>query len=46
MLQILKRLPPVKTALAIVFLLVQTGCVLYLPYLTAGIVDNGILAGL
>jgi ABC-type multidrug transport system fused ATPase/permease subunit len=45
MLRILKRLPPVKTALAIVFLLVQTGCALYLPYLTAGIVDKGIVTG-
>lgn len=45
MLRMLKRLPPAKTALAIFFLLVQTGCALYLPYLTAGIVDNGIMAG-
>ena len=45
MLRILKRLPPVKTILAIVFLLIQTGCALYLPYLTAGIVDKGIAAG-
>lgn len=44
MLRILKRLPPVKTALAILSLLVQTGCSLYLPYLTAGIVDKGITA--
>ncbi len=45
MLRFLKRMPPVKTALAILFLLVQTGCALYLPYLTAGIVNNGIVAG-
>jgi ATP-binding cassette subfamily B protein len=45
MLKILKRLPPVKTTLAIIFLLAQAGCALYLPYLTAGIVDNGIIAG-
>ncbi|MBE7721292.1 hypothetical protein [Lacrimispora indolis] len=45
MLRILKRLPPVKTILAIMFLLIQTGSALYLPYLTAGIVDKGIAAG-
>lgn len=45
MLKMLKRLPPVQTVLAILFLLVQTGCALYLPYLTASIVDQGILAG-
>lgn len=45
MFKLLKRLPPVKSILAIVFLLVQASCILYLPYLTAGIVDSGILAG-
>lgn len=43
--KMLKRLPPVQTALAILFLLVQTGASLYLPYLTAGIVNQGIAAG-
>jgi ABC-type multidrug transport system fused ATPase/permease subunit len=45
MFKILKQLPPLPTGLAIAFLLVQTGCALYLPYLTAGIVDKGIIAG-
>lgn len=45
MLRFLKRMPLVKTALAIIFLLVQTGCTLYLPYLTAGIIDKGVIAG-
>ena len=45
MFKILKQLPPVKAALAIAFLLMQTGCALYLPYLTAGMVDKGIVPG-
>lgn len=45
MLKIIKRLPPVKTLLAICFLLVQIACSLYLPYITAGIVNNGIVTG-
>lgn len=45
MLRILKQLPPVKAAMAIAFLLMQTGCALYLPYLTAGMVDKGIVPG-
>lgn len=45
MLRFLKKLPPLKTTLAILFLLLQTGCALYLPYLMAGIVNNGIIAG-
>jgi ATP-binding cassette subfamily B protein len=38
-------MPLLKTGLAIIFLLVQTGCALYLPYLTAGIIDKGVVAG-
>lgn len=45
MFRVLKQLPPVKAALAIAFLLMQTGCALYLPYLTAGMVDKGIVPG-
>ncbi|QQO08770.1 ABC transporter ATP-binding protein [Breznakiella homolactica] len=45
MFSIFKRLPPVQTILAIVFLFLQTGCALYLPYLMAGMVDQGIMAG-
>ena len=45
MFRILKQLPPVKAAMAIAFLLMQTGCALYLPYLTAGMVDKGIVPG-
>lgn len=45
MLRIIKRLPPGKTALSITFLLMQISCALYLPYLMANIVNNGIVAG-
>lgn len=41
----LKRMPLVQTVLAIFFLLIQTGCALYLPYLTAGIINNGVMTG-
>lgn len=45
MLKIIKRLPPVQTLLAIAFLFVQIAGTLYLPYLTAGIVNNGVADG-
>lgn len=45
MVKIMKRLPLMQTILAILFLLIQTTCSLYLPYLTADIVNNGVNAG-
>ncbi|MDR0847548.1 MAG: ABC transporter ATP-binding protein, partial [Propionibacteriaceae bacterium] len=42
MIKIIKRLPLGACALAIVFLLVQIACSLWLPYVTADIVDKGI----
>ena len=45
MLKIIKRLPAAKTALAILFLFVQIGCALYLPYVTADIVNKGVMTG-
>jgi ATP-binding cassette subfamily B protein len=45
MYSIIKRLPVGKTILAIVFLLMQISCAIYLPYLTANIVNNGIVQG-
>ena len=43
--KIIKRLPPLKTLGAILFLFVQIGCSLYLPYVTAEIVNNGVASG-
>ncbi|MDR3288345.1 MAG: ABC transporter ATP-binding protein/permease [Peptococcaceae bacterium] len=43
--QIVKMLPFGQTFWAILFLLVQTGCALCLPYITAGIVNRGVLTG-
>lgn len=45
MLKIVKRLPKGAVTIAGVFLLVQVFCSLYLPTLTAGIVNNGIIKG-
>jgi ABC-type multidrug transport system fused ATPase/permease subunit len=45
MLKMIKRLPVGRTTLAIVFLFVQIICSLYLPYLTADIVNKGVVAG-
>lgn len=45
MLKIIKRLSPSTMTAAIVFLFVQVGSMLYLPYITADIVNNGVMAG-
>lgn len=45
MFKIIKRLPPGPTLAAIVFLLIQIGCSLYQPYVTARIINNGVLKG-
>ncbi|OAA84833.1 ABC transporter transmembrane domain-containing protein [Clostridium ljungdahlii] len=45
MLKIIRRLPAAKTALAILFLFVQIGCALYLPYVTTDIVNKGVMSG-
>ncbi len=45
MLKIIKRLPPAQTLAAIAFLLVQIGCSLYQPYVTAHIINNGVVKG-
>ena len=45
MLKIFKRLPPLKTVGAILFLFVQIACTLYLPYITKDIVNYGIIKG-
>jgi ABC-type multidrug transport system fused ATPase/permease subunit len=45
MLRIVKSLPVGAVAVAIIFLLIQCICALYLPYLTADIVDNGVING-
>lgn len=44
MLKIVKRLPIMLSVIAIGFLIVQIICVLYLPSVTADIVDNGVRA--
>jgi ATP-binding cassette subfamily B protein len=44
MLKIVKRLPPAQCLIAIAFLLIQIVTTLYLPYVTADIVDNGVRA--
>ncbi len=45
MLKFVARLPKAQTALAIFFLLIQIVCGLYLPALTADIINNGVLTG-
>lgn len=45
MFKIFKRLPPLQTAGAILFLFVQIASTLYLPYITADIVSRGIMSG-
>ena len=45
MLKIIKRLPKGAVTIAVAFLLVQVFCSLYLPTLTAGIVNNGVIKG-
>ncbi|WP_378954293.1 ABC transporter ATP-binding protein [Pelosinus sp. sgz500959] len=45
MLKMIKRLSPVAVSAAIVFLLVQVACLLYLPYVTADIVNKGLMTG-
>jgi ABC-type multidrug transport system fused ATPase/permease subunit len=45
LLKIIKRLPVAKTALALIFLFVQIGCTLYLPYITADIVNKNVMTG-
>lgn len=45
MLKIIKRLPKDAVSVAVAFLLVQVFCSLYLPTLTADIVNNGVVKG-
>jgi len=45
MLKIIKRLSLGMMTAAIIFLFVQTGCMLYLPYITADIVNIGVMGG-
>lgn len=45
MFKIIKRLPPAQTLAAIAFLLVQIGCSLYQPYVTAHIINSGVVEG-
>ena len=45
MLKIIKRLSPSSVIAAITFLLVQIVCALYLPYLTADLVNKGLITG-
>ncbi len=45
MLKIIKRLPPLKTLCAIAFLFLQIICSLTLPYITADIINKGVMAG-
>lgn len=45
MLKIFKRLSPLQTTEAILFLFVQIASTLYLPYITRDIVSNGIMKG-
>lgn len=45
MLSQIKRLPVFQTLIAIVFLLIQSSTGLYLPYLTATIINQGIAKG-
>ena len=45
MLKMIKRLPPLGVFAAIIFLLVQVASMLYLPYVTADIVNKGLMKG-
>ncbi len=45
MLKTIKRLPPLKTLGAIAFLFVQIICSLILPYITADIINKGVIMG-
>ena len=45
MIKIMKRLSPLGAFAAIVFLMVQVGCMLFLPYVTADIVNKGLMTG-
>ena len=45
MLKIIKRLSPLAVFAAIAFLLVQVASLLYLPYVTADIVNKGLMTG-
>ncbi|ATW25769.1 ABC transporter ATP-binding protein [Candidatus Formimonas warabiya] len=45
MFKMVKRLSPAAVFAAIVFLLVQVVCLLYLPYVTADIVNKGLMTG-
>lgn len=42
MLKIIKRLPAIRVTIAIAFLLIQVFCAMYLPYMTADMVNNGV----
>lgn len=45
MFRIIKRLPAAEVAAGIAFLLVQVACGLYLPYVTADMVNKGLMTG-
>lgn len=45
MIRIIKRLPADKVVVAIMFLLLQISGAIYLPYMTANIVNEGIVNG-
>lgn len=45
MFKVVKRLPKGAVTIAVAFLLIQVLCSLYLPTLTAGIINNGVLKG-
>ncbi|MBI6874870.1 ABC transporter ATP-binding protein [Clostridium aciditolerans] len=45
MIRIIKRLPADRVTAAIAFLLLQVFCAIYLPYLAADMVNNGVVKG-
>ncbi|WPC43434.1 ABC transporter ATP-binding protein [Clostridium sp. JS66] len=45
MFRIIKRLPAGRVTIAIAFLLLQVACAMYLPYMTADMVNNGVIKG-
>ncbi|WP_411680058.1 hypothetical protein [Clostridium thailandense] len=45
MIRIIKRLPAGRVTAAIAFLLLQVFCAIYLPYLAADMVNNGVVKG-
>jgi ABC-type multidrug transport system fused ATPase/permease subunit len=45
MFKMIKKLPPLGVFAAIIFLLVQVASMLYLPYVTADIVNKGLMMG-